>query len=168
MANPMDKRELEIRKKVGAILFTIAGLCFVAGIAIILMFPDSFKGGNTTNTPISPQTTATPQIRYEKVDLQTMLDELDKNALRAEETYQDMYVEITGEIKSFDSDGKYISIVPCGAPLLTDWTQCFLSEPTHKTFLLEKAVGDVVTIRGKVITIGEIIGYQVRIVEISE
>ena len=91
------------------------------------------------------------------------------NALRAEETYQDKYIEITGEIKSFDSDGKYISIVPHDAPAgIFDSVMCYLTDPAHKTFLLEKNVGDVVTIKGKVSSIGEVLGYSIKIAEISD
>ena len=166
MANPTEKRVTGIRKKVGAILFSIAGLCLVAVIAIILLYPDSFNGGNTDNTP---KATTISQIQYEKVDLQVMLDELDTNALRAEETYQDKYIEITGKITLFDSDGKYIAIEPCEATELSfDSVKCSLTDPTHKTFLLEKSVGDVVTIRGKVVSVGEVLGYSVKIVEISD
>ena len=156
---------METRKKVGAILFAIAGLCLVAAITIILVFPDSFKTENIGNTPNAPTIT---QIQYEKVDLQDMLDELDTNALRAEETYQDKYIEIAGEIRNFDSDGKYISISPCGTPILTERVMCYLTDPTHKTFLLEKNVGDAVTIKGKVLSVGEVLGYSVKIAEISD
>lgn len=160
-----DKKDTEARKIVGAILFAIAGLCVVAVIIIILMFPDSLAAGTTVNTPTA---TTSPQIQYEKVDLQVMLDELNTNALRAEETYQDMYIEVTGEIISFDSDGKYISIKPSGAPVLTDSTMCYLTDPTQKAFLLKKNVGDVVTIRGKVVSIGEVLGYSIDIIEIND
>ena len=129
------------------------------------MFPNELKGGNTANTPDAPTAL---QIQYEEMDLQVMLDELNTNALRAEETYQDKYIEITGEIRNFDSDGKYISIVPCGAGALSESVMCDLTDPSHKSFLLEKAVGDVVTIRGKVFSIGEIMGYSVKIAEISD
>lgn len=157
---------METRKKVGAILFTIAGLCLVAVITIVLMFPNSFKRDNTGNEASTP---VSLQIQYEKVDLQVMLDELDTNALRAEEKYQGKNIEITGEIRVFDSDGKYISIVPCGAAKLSiDTVRCHLADQTHKDFLLEKNVGDVVTIKGKVFSIGEVIGYGVKIAEISD
>lgn len=166
MANPTDEKDRKTRKIVGTILFTIAGLCLVAVIAIILMFPDSFKTGNAVN---APTVSTSPQIQYEKVDIQDMLDELDINALRAEETYQDKYIEITGKIQSFDSDGKYISIVPCDASVgIFDSIKCNLADPTHKAFLLEKTVGDVVTIKGKVSSIGEVLGYSVKIAEISD
>ena len=98
-----------------------------------------------------------------------MLDELDANALRAEETYQDKYIEITGKIRIFDSDGKYISIVPCEAP---EWSinsiKCNLTDAIQKAYLLEKSVGDMVTIKGKVFDIGEILGYSIKIEEISD
>lgn len=165
MENPMDKRELETRKRVGAILFTIAGMLCVATIVIILMHPDSFRGSNTDNTPAA---STSLQTQYEKVDLQVMLDELDANALRAEEKYQGKNIEITGEIRVFDSDGKYIAIAPCGAVSFLNNVSCYLTDPTHKAFLLEKNVGDVVTIKGKVFSIGEVLGYSVEIAEISD
>ena len=159
------QKDIETRKRVSAVLFSIAGLCLVAVIAIILLYPDSFNGGNTDNTP---KATTSSQIQYEKVNLQDMLDELKANALRAEGKYQDKYIEITGEIRNFDSDGKYISVIPCGASALSEGTMCYLTDPTHKAFLLEKNVGDVVTIRGNVFSIGEVIGYDVKIAEISD
>ena len=156
---------METRKRVSAILLAFAGLCLVAVIAICIMFPNDLKIGSKDNTPIA---TTSQQIQYEKVDLQDMLDDLDENALRAEETYQDKYIEITGKISGFDSDGSYITIVPTDAPTWSsDNVQCFLKTSTHKAFLLEKNVGDVVTIKGKVSSIGEVLGYSVKIVEIT-
>lgn len=165
MATPIEKRDAEIRKKVGVILFAIAGLCIVAMITIILMFPDSFSGENIGAAPNAPTST---QIQYEQVNLQDMLDELNANALRAEEKYQGKHIEITGEIRNFDSDGKYISIAPCGTGVLGERVMCYLADTTHKAFLLEKNVGDMVTIKGKVFSIGEVLGYSVKIAEISD
>ena len=45
---------------------------------------------------------------------------------------------------------------------------CYLTDPSHKSFLLEKSKGDVVTIKGKVTSIGEVIGYHIDIAEISD
>lgn len=161
----MEQKKKDPRPLVCGILFGFAGLCIVAIVAIVIMFPDSFNGGNEANTPTAPTST---QIQYEKVDLQDMLDELDANAMRAEVKYQDKYIEVTGKIRVFDSDGKYISIVPCDAPAVSlDTVMCYLTDPAHKTFLLEKSVGDVVTIRGKVYSIGEVLGYSIKIAEIS-
>ena len=59
------------------------------------------KEESNTPEPIKSYT------HYEVVDL---LDELNSNALRAEQKHQDEYVEIVGYISVIDSDGKYISV----------------------------------------------------------
>lgn len=157
------------RYLVSLFLLVFGGLTCLAALVVIITIPYSSKSGNTPRVPISTQVATTPQIQYEQVDLQTMLDDLKANAMRAEEEYQNKYIEITGEIRNFDSDGKYISIAPCGAPKWTlDTVFCRLMDSAQKAFLLEKSVGDVITIRGKVTTIGEIIGYQVKIAEIID
>lgn len=157
-----SKNKKDHRPLVCGILLAFAAVGLMAMIVIIIMFPDSFRGNNIGNTP------TTPQISYTQVDLQDMLDDLNANAMRAEEKYQNKYVEITGEIKSFDSDGKYISIAPSGTGIIGERVMCYLKEPAHKTFLLEKNVGDVVTIRGKIVVIGEVLGYHIDIAEISD
>lgn len=106
--------------------------------------------------------------QYEIVDLQTMLDTLEQNALKAENVYQDKYVQIEGKIANFDSDGKYISIEPVDAD---EWNfetvQCYIKQESHRQFLMEKMKGDVVTIKGKIISIGELLGYSMNIEEIE-
>ena len=137
----------------------------VVFISALIIYTGAMKlFSSPSSTPNSDS-----QIQYEFVDLQDMLNELDANALRAEEKYQDKYIEIIGVIKGFDSDGKYISIVPCGSSgLIFDTVLCYITEPTQKTFLLTKNVGDIVTIRCQVSSIGEILGYSVKIREILD
>ena len=140
----------------------------VAGVLLYCVAMKLFYRPQANTTP-GAQGAESQQIQYKKVDLQAMLDELDANALRAEKTYQDMYIEVTGKISGFDSDGRYITIVPYDAPIWSlDSVHCSLKDPTHKAYLLEKNVGDVVTIKGKVFSIGEIQGYSVKIAEISD
>lgn len=141
-----------------AILCTVVLFCSV--FLIFIGTNKLFSNSSHNNTDES--------ISYATTDLRSMLDELRSNALRAEETYQNQYVEITGEIKVFDSDGKYIAIVPVGA---SDWNfemvSCYITDDSQKAFLLEKNIGDVVTVRGKIFSIGEIIGYSIKISKIS-
>ena len=106
---------------------------------------------------------------YVVVDLQTMFDELDANAMKAEKTYQDMYIQVTGKISNFDSDGAYISIEPVNAD---DWNfdtmMCYIVKDEHLDILLEKSVGDVVTLKGKIKSIGEVLGYSMNIYEVVD
>ncbi len=123
----------------------------------------------STNSTVSvnvQQTTkdTEPEIIYEVIDLQTMLDDLEENALKAEKQYQKKHVEVTGKIANFDSDGSYISIEPVDADAWNFTTvMCYIKNDSQRDFLLEKSKGDTVTIKGQIITIGEVLGYSLNI-----
>lgn len=106
-------------------------------------------------------------ISYEVVELQTMFDELDANAMKAEDKYQGKYVEFKCKISNFDSDGSYISVEPINA---SEWSlrsaMCYVKNDTQKDFLLDKNVDDEITIKGKIKSIGEILGYAIDIKEV--
>lgn len=129
-----------------------------AGVGLGSGSENSGEGGDDT----------TVKKTYQKLDLQAMLDELQENALRAESKYQNAYVEITGKISNFDSDGSYITIEPTSADEWNfDTVMCYIKNDTQKRFIMEKSVGDQVTIKGKITSIGEILGYSLNIEEIS-
>ena len=147
----------------------------VVGLAIIgTAFGDTEEAAPATNDTEASQTTSevttsiSSEKEYQKVDLQTMMDELDENAMRAESKYQNAYIEITGQIASFDSDGYYITVEPIGAG---EWNfktiMCYIKKSEQKEFLVEKSVGDTVTIKGKIFSIGEVLGYSMNIDSIS-
>lgn len=116
----------------------------------------------TSASSNTEQAAAPSEVEYKKVDLQQMLDDLDANALKAEKTYQNAYVEVTGKIKNFDSDGSYISIEPVNADQWNfDSVMCYIKNDEQLDYLLEKSVGDTVTIKGKVKSIGEVLGYSI-------
>ena len=122
-----------------------------------------------SGTETTEQTKATePTIVYEVVDLQTMIDDLEQNAMRAEAQYQNKYIEVTGKISNFDSDGKYISIEPVTADMWNFTTvMCYIKNDAQRDVLFEKSEGDMVTIKGKIKSIGEVLGYQIDIAQIS-
>lgn len=127
-------------------------------------------GGNSvpTDNTTSANTNQTEQLTYEAVDLQTMFDELDSNAMKAEKNYSDKLVEFECKIASFDSDGKYITVEPVNAD---EWNfstaTCNIKNEEHKEFLIEKNVGDKIFIKGKITSIGEVIGYSLDINEVK-
>ena len=137
-------------------------------IAIISPSEDVSDSSKTTQSEENKsQEKEENKIEYVKIDLKTMLDELDENALKAERTYQDKYVEVVGEITNFDSDGSYISIEPVNAD---DWNfdtvLCEVKDDDQLEFLLQKKKGDKVTIKGQIVSIGEILGYTIKIAEV--
>ena len=102
--------------------------------------------------------------KYTKVELQQMLDELEENALKAEKTYKNTYIEVTGKIANFDSSGSYITIEPINAD---EWNfktvLCYIKNEDQLNYLLEKSTGDRVTIKGKIISVREVLGYSMNI-----
>ena len=125
------------------------------------------ESSQTVQTKQNTENKKEEAIQYEVVDLQAMLDALDGNALKAEKTYQDKNVEVTGKIANFDSDGSYITIEPVNADTWNfDTVMCYIKNDAQLNFLLEKQKGDTVTVKGKIISIGEVLGYSINIAEV--
>lgn len=126
---------------------------------------DSNKTATTTTENKAPQ--KEEQIVYEKADLKTMFDALEANAMKAEKDYQNKHIEFECRIKNFDSDGKYIGVEPVNA---SEWNfttaMCYIKNDAHRDFLIEKSAGDTITIKGKVNSIGEVLGYSIDIAEV--
>ena len=142
---------------------------FWAIVVVVVIAIANSSGNNETapkndSTPVQNQT---EEIVYEAVDLQTMFDELDANAMKAENNYQGKYVEFECKIANFDSDGSYVSVEPVNAD---EWNfstaMCYIKDDAQKELLLQKNVGDSISIKGKVKSIGEIVGYSVDINEV--
>lgn len=137
-------------------------------VAVVIAIANSSNNNESApendTTPVSNQT---EEIIYEVVDLQTMFDELKSNAMKAENNYQNKFVEFKCKIKSFDSDGAYVSVEPTNA---SEWNfdsaTCHIKDETQKEFLLQKNVGDEINIKGKIISIGEVLGYSLDIKEV--
>jgi len=140
------------------------GIIIVVAVMLISSSGNNESKTNKDTTPIHNQP---EDIVYEQVDLQTMFDELESNAMKAENSYKDKYVEFECKIKSFDSDGAYVSVEPKNA---SEWNFssaiCYIKSDTQKEFLLQKNVGDAISIKGRINSIGEIIGYSLDIKEV--
>ncbi len=136
---------------------------------LIIGLIGSATGGNDNSSTTSENIAEKEQVEitYEVMDLQTMYDDLEANAMKAESKYQDKNTEIKCRIASFDSDGGYIAVEPVGAD---EWnfttSTCNIKNNEQKEFLLEKNVGDVITIKGKIKSIGELMGYTIDIDEV--
>ena len=105
---------------------------------------------------------------YEVVDLQKMIDDLKENALKAEKTYKNKNIEVKGKISNFDSSGSYITIEAVNAGEWNlDTMMCYIKNDTQRDLLMEKSVGDVVTVKGKIFSVGEFLGYSINIDEIN-
>ena len=104
---------------------------------------------------------------YKTCSVGEMMDLLEGNALKAESTYQDQYVEITGRLSNIDSDGKYISLVDQNDEWAFLGIQCYLTTDEQKEQVMEMSEDDIVTLRGKIKSVGEVLGYSLDIDSIN-
>lgn len=106
-----------------------------------------------------------PPIEYIQVTAKELADALSGNAMKAKNDYEKQYIEVTGELYTIDSDGKYISL-SSGEFDLTN-IQCYIKSDEQKQAIMEKTKGDTITIKGYCKDVGEIIGYQIDIEEVK-
>ena len=107
-------------------------------------------------------------IEYTAVTVAEMVEMLESNAMKAEATYQDQYVEITGRLGNIDSDGKYITLYPSNDEWAFTGVQCFIQNDEQRAQVMEMSVDDTVTLKGQITDIGEILGYMLEIDAINE
>lgn len=145
------------KKQGGKVKFIVLA---VVVIAIIASIAASGSGDSSNSSDAGKKT---ENITYTSYDLADMFDELDSNAMVAEETYTDAYVEISGKISNIDSDGSYISIEPDDGDFYFIGMQCYLSNDEQRDVVKTKSTGEMVTIKGQITEVGEIMGYSLDI-----
>lgn len=122
---------------------------------------------NTASTQQTKEETK-KEVTYEKVSAKEMIATLEKNALKAKETYKDKYVEITGVLGNIDAQGAYIGVDPSEDAMIITGIQAYVKSDEQKKVITELSKGDKITVKGKVTDVGEVIGYSVDIAEISK
>lgn len=106
-------------------------------------------------------------VEYTSYTVDQMMADLDDNAVKASEKYMDQYVEITGKLNTIDSDGTYIDILPADDEWAFVGAMCYIQDDEQLETVKNMAIGDTVTIKGKVTDVGEVLGYYVDIIEIE-
>ena len=68
-------------------------------------------------------------------------------------------MELTGRLNVVDSDGDYISIVPQDDQFAILGVQCYLQTEEQRQQVLEMQIDQVITVRGQITSVGEVMGY---------
>ena len=97
---------------------------------------------------------------YTAVTVDQLYEELDKNPLRAKDTYTDMYVELTGWMRVIDSDGESVSLYPLEYETL-DGITCKLMNDEQREKIKEYSEGDTVTVKGQITEVDGVFPYKV-------
>ena len=138
-------------------------------LAVIILFAaiGSVGGISNTNNSSSSADIDDPAVQepinYIAVSVADMMDMLNANALKAENTYNGQYLEITGRLNVIDSDGSYIALY--GGDFDFIGVQCYVKNDEQLNFVTDMVTGDTYTVRVKITDVGEVIGYQADIIE---
>ena len=138
-------------------------------LAVIILFAaiGSIGGNSNTNNSSSSadidNTAVQEPINYIAVSVADMMDMLNTNALKAENTYNGQYLEITGRLNVIDSNGSYIALY--GGDFDFTGVQCYVKNDEQLNFVMDMVTGDTYTVRVKITDVGEVIGYQADIIE---
>lgn len=151
----------------GKTVLIVVGVIVALGVIGNLLPDDETTGGSGGSADTSSGAETTAPIEYTEVNLKDMFDALNENALKAEKEYQDAYIKFTGAINNIDSDGSYITVKAIGDDWGFDRVQCYITDDSQLDFIIEKKVGDTVTVSGKVKSIGELLGYSLDIYTIE-
>lgn len=122
----------------------------------------SADGKDVENTQTTKEPTEAP-IEYTSYNVSEMMNDLDSNALKAETKYNNQYVEITGKLSNIDSSGDYISLNPENDDFVIIGVQCYIKNDDQKNKIMEMSKGDTVTLKGKIKSVGEVLGYSLDI-----
>lgn len=116
--------------------------------------------GGSDGTSTSVESSQKP-VSYKKVTARKLIDDLNDNALKAKQTYEGEYLEVTGKLNNIDASGKYISLIPTD----DDWgftnIQCYIKSDADRQAIMDCSVGDILTIKGKCTSVGEVLGYSI-------
>lgn len=121
-----------------------------------LLMPKGDKSNATDNA----------EITYTAVDIAQMNADLKNNALKAEKTYKDQNIEISGKILVIDSSGQYISIADPDDEFAIIGITCYLKNDDQRNIVAELSTNQNVTVKGKVKSVGEVLGYSLDVNEI--
>ena len=110
-------------------------------------------------------------ITYESANAADMLNDLEKNEMRAQKKYADKYLSISGYLGSMDSEGEYFTLEP--SPNSTSFfkeVRCEIPKSKREAItniIIEKEKGDHIVVKGKVQDMGEVIGYEVKVDDVN-
>jgi len=140
-------------------------LCIVV-LVIIIAVSSSSSDENTPNDVTSKPDQSVEVAEEVKtplvVTVDEMIDALDNNALKATKTYKDQYVELTGRLGNIDSDGKYFTLDLLSGEISFDSVSCRIQEK-HLDQVMEFSENQEVTVTGTVVSVGDIMGYTLKV-----
>ncbi len=104
-----------------------------------------------------------PSIQYNSYTVAKLIQELESNAMNAKDAHTGEYVKITGRIDSIDADGKSFYLYPSNNNWAFQGVLCVVQTDEQKEKLKSFKSGNNVTVKGKITSVGEVLGYYMDV-----
>lgn len=127
----------------------------------VIIFVGLMSCSNKEKAELPPANTP---IVYTVTELSTMFKNLNVDTLNAEKNYGNKYIEVTGKILSMDNS--CISIGLNDKDYSRHSIICYIQNDEQLDYVTKKSVGDEVTIKGQITSVGETLNYNLNIYEI--
>ena len=150
----------------------IIGLVCIASFVILGVINSDSASSNSSNysssaTSNSKQVQESPK-NYAEANIDVLLDDVKRNAAKANKNYKGKYVKIVGGVvKNIESNARYINIEGSDPYSILINVQCYPKNDSVKNAMLELSVGQFVTVYGKITDVGEIMGYSLDLEKIE-
>lgn len=147
-------------------IVAVAILCAIGGAGNSDSSPKAPASGGA-DSPVSAESaqSAAEPISYAHYQVTELFDALKNNPLKAENTFKGQYVELEGYLENVDSGGQYIGV---GAKsdnydYMFQSVQCYIKSDEQRNQVMEMNKDDPITVRGKIKSVGEVLGYSLDI-----
>jgi lysyl-tRNA synthetase class II len=140
-------------------------------VSSVVFVEDIIQTGEQETTAEETQIDAPetePSREYMVRTVTQLIADLEANAMNAKEKYEGEYVEITGRVDTIDASGVYIGLYPSDDEWALTGVTCLIKNKKQKEFVRTISTGDIVTVRGKITSVGELMGFSLNIEEFVE
>lgn len=152
-------------------------LGLIIGIVVILLIIGAIasgggNGGSGTSSSASKEDSKKEEvteqaIEYTEYSMTEIMNDLENNAAAANEKYKGQYVILTGELSVIDAQGSYISIKDPDADFSLSDCKCNIKGNAEVADIVKTlSKGDIISVKGKITDVGELMGYTMDIEEI--
>ena len=138
-------------------LFSFPLLCYFSGV-------DEKTASSYSANKIRAASIQTKNIVYQKISPQELEKKLEENAARAQQQYKNKYIEFEGKLGVIDANGEYFSIATNN---ILSYLHCDITNKKQKNVLISKNAGDIVHVKGKITSVGELAGYRIDVIELK-
>ena len=142
-------------------------LIIAAAIVIIGIVAGNSASDRSGGTASGGAAQSEAPIEYMDCSASDLISDLENNALSAKEKYKGQYIRLSGNLRIIDSNGKYFSVDAPTTGLSFVTVTCDINNQEQKSKIASMSVGDSIVVKGKVTSVGKVMGYNIDVIEIE-